>query len=216
MATSLRLRRPDDMHHHLRDGSFLPLLVNSAAAQFNRVLVMPNLSPPVTTTALAIAYHERIMAALEPTAASAGFQPLMTLYLTDSTSPADIAEAKASGIVFACKLYPRGATTNSDNGVTDLAALGPTLAAMAEHGILLLVHGEVTDPAVDFFDREKVFIERHMVGIVKDYPDLKIVMEHVTTSDAVEFVSGTPDNVAATITPQHLLYNRNGAFAREQ
>ena len=213
-ATSVALARPDDFHHHLRDGGFLPHLVNAAARQFNRVLVMPNLRPPVTTVELATAYRERIMGCLEDAEAmtARGFLPLMTLYLTDNTTPEDIAKAKASGIIYACKLYPAGATTNSDSGVTDLPALLPTLKAMAEHGLLLLVHGEVTDFDVDFFDREKVFIERHMTMLVKECPDLKMVMEHVTTADAVEFVKSCPPNVAATITPQHLLYSRNSLF----
>ena len=156
---TLKLARPDDFHHHLRDGVFLPHLVNAAARQFNRVIVMPNLKPPVTTTKLAVEYRDRIMGCLKDAEATTarGFCPLMTLYLTDNTTPEEIAKAKASGIVYACKLYPAGATTNSDSGVTDVLALMPTLRAMEEHGLLLLVHGEVTDPDIDFFDREKVY-----------------------------------------------------------
>jgi dihydroorotase len=171
---------------------------------------MPNLRPPVTTTALARAYRERIVAALP---AGSRFEPLLTLYLTDNTSPAEIAAAKASGIVHAVKYYPAGATTNSDSGVTALERAYPALAAMEKHRVVLSVHGEVTDPDIDVFDRERVFVERHLARIVRDFPALPIVLEHVTTREAADFVAAAPANVAATITPQHLLWSRNALFA---
>lgn len=181
------------------------------ARHFARAIAMPNLVPPVVDTAAAKAYRSRILDAV-PEARKNKFQPLMTLYLTDRTTPEEIALAKASGVVFACKLYPAGATTNSDSGVTDIELVKPTLRAMAAHGLPLLVHSEVTDPDTDLFDRERLFIERHLRGIVTDMPELKIVMEHITTKDAVDFVTSAPANVGATITCHHLLYNRNAIF----
>lgn len=178
--------------------------------RFARAIVMPNLRPPVTTTAAALAYRERIVAALPPGSA---FEPLMTLYLTDNTSPEEIGRARESGAVNAVKYYPAGATTNSDSGVTDLTRCYAVIEQMAEHSMPLLVHGEVTDPTVDVFDRERVFIERVLAPLAERFPDLKIVMEHITTRDAAEFVSAAPDNVAATVTAHHLLINRNAIFA---
>ncbi|UYM16846.1 dihydroorotase [Endozoicomonas euniceicola] len=210
MTQQLTLTRPDDWHLHLRDGDALAETVASAARTFARAIVMPNLRPPVVTVEDATAYQQRITAA---TPQGADFEPLMTLYLTDQTTPEMIYAAKARGNIKALKLYPAGATTNSDSGVTDLAhihdTLHDTLAAMAECGIPLLVHGEVTDPDIDIFDREKVFIDRYLRDLVKRFPTLKIVMEHITTADAVEFVTNAPANVGATITAHHLLFNRN-------
>lgn len=202
----LEITRPDDWHVHLRDGDVLANTVKDMAKYFGRAIVMPNLVPPVINAEQATAYYQRITDVMP---AERSFQPLMTLYLTDNTTPDDIIAAKQSGIIFACKLYPAGATTNSSSGVTDLAKIYPTLKAMQENDILLLVHGEVTDADIDIFDREKAFIDRHLVGLVNDFPDLKIVLEHITTKDAAEFVASAGDNIAATITPQHLLYNRN-------
>ena len=206
---TLTLRRPDDWHLHLRDGAALAAVVGHTAARFARAIVMPNLKPPVTTTALAAAYCSRILAALP---AGSRFLPLMTLYLTDNTSPAEIARAKASGIVQAVKYYPAGATTNSDSGVTAIDKVHGALAALEEHDLPLLVHGEVTDPAVDVFDREAVFIDRVLAGIVRRFPRLRMVFEHITTRDGVAFVRGAGPSVGATITPQHLLLNRNALF----
>ena len=206
---TLTLRRPDDWHLHLRDGAALAAVVGHTAARFARAIVMPNLKPPVTTTALAAAYRSRILAALP---AGSRFLPLMTLYLTDNTSPAEIARAKASGIVQAVKYYPAGATTNSDSGVTAIDKVHGALAALEEHDLPLLVHGEVTDPAVDVFDREAVFIDRVLAGIVRRFPRLRMVFEHITTRDGVAFVRGAGPSVGATITPQHLLLNRNALF----
>ncbi|WP_210396885.1 dihydroorotase [Motiliproteus sediminis] len=202
----LEITRPDDWHAHLRDGLVLGDTVRDMARYFGRVIVMPNLVPPVTTTAQACAYHERLQ---EQMPSARGFQPLMTLYLTDNTSANEIRAAKASGKVFAAKLYPAGATTNSASGVTDLHCIYPALEALQETGMPLLVHGEVTDADIDIFDREKVFIERHLRRLVTDFPGLKLVMEHITTRDAAEFVAAGADTLAATITPQHLLFNRN-------
>ncbi len=181
-------------------------VIGHTARQFARAIIMPNLSPPVTTTALALAYRQRILDALP---AGCDFQPLMTLYLTDDTSPDEISRAKSSGMVFAVKLYPAGATTNSDSGVTHLQKIYPALAAMEACGLPLLIHGEVTDPAVDVFDRERVFIEQKLIPLTQQFPGLKIVFEHITTKDAVDFVLGSGNHIAATITPQHLLLNRN-------
>jgi dihydroorotase len=206
----ITITRPDDWHLHLRDGGALQTVVPHSAAQFARAIVMPNLKPPVVDTDMAISYRERIMRALP---AGSDFKPLMTLYLTDNTRPEEIVRAGQSGIVHAVKYYPAGATTNSDSGVTDIRKCVDALMAMSEAGLPLLVHGEVTDPAVDVFDREKVFIERELSGLVERFPKLKVVMEHITTSHAVEFVSGAPDNVGATITAHHLLLNRNAIFA---
>jgi dihydroorotase len=205
----LTLRRPDDWHLHLRDGKALASVLPHTAAQFARAIVMPNLQPPVTTTALASAYRERILAARP---AGSRFEPLMTLYLTDRTDPREIRKARASGFVHGCKLYPAGATTNSDAGVTDIRNIYAVLEAMAEMGLPLQVHGEVTTPAVDVFDREARFIDAVLVPLVARLPGLRIVFEHVTTAAAVEFVRVQPSGVAATITPQHLLLNRNALF----
>ncbi len=206
----LTLVRPDDWHLHLRDGASLAAVVGATARVFGRALVMPNLRPPVTTTAAALAYRERILGALP---ADSAFLPLMTLYLTDGTDAREIAAAKASGVVHAVKYYPAGATTNSDSGVTALARAYAALAAMEEHGMVLSVHGEVADPDVDVFDRERVFVESSLARIVRDFPALKVVLEHITTREAAEFVRAAPATVAATITPQHLVYSRNAMLA---
>ena len=205
----LHLTRPDDWHLHLRDGAALRAVVAHSARQFARAIIMPNLRPPVTTTEQALAYRERILAVTPP---ELNFQPLMTLYLTDYTLPAEITRAKTSGYVVAGKLYPAGATTHSDSGVTAIGKLYPVLAAMQAHDLPLLIHGEVTDPEVDIFDREAVFIEQVLIPLIRDFPALKIVLEHITTQDAVDFVRAAPVAVAATITAHHLLYNRNALF----
>ena len=206
----LTLTRPDDWHLHLRDGVHLAAVAAHTARQFGRAIIMPNLKPPVTTVAAAQAYRERILAALP---AGSDFEPLMTLYLTDNTPPSEIEAAKASGFVHAVKLYPAGATTNSDAGVTDLLGrCADTLATMEQVGLPLLVHGEVTDGSVDVFDREKVFIDQVMTPLLQRYPRLKVVFEHITTKDAAEFVTLAPDNVGATVTAHHLLMNRNALF----
>jgi len=213
MTTStdrLTLPRPDDLHLHLRDGAVLASVVPATARVFGRAIVMPNLRPPVTTVAAAAAYRERILAAVPP---GATFEPLMTLYLTDNTPPAEIAAAKASGFVHAVKYYPAGATTNSDSGVTALSRVYPVLAAMERHDVVLCLHGEVTDAAVDMFDRERVFVDTLLPQIVRDFPGLRIVLEHVTTMEAADFVRSARDGVAATITPQHLLWSRNALLA---
>ncbi|BBE52073.1 Dihydroorotase [Ferriphaselus amnicola] len=206
MTTTLTLTRPDDWHLHLRDDALMASVLPDTARQFARAIVMPNLRPPVTTTEQAVAYRERILAALP---AGMKFEPLMTLYLTDNTSADEIRKAKASGIVHAVKLYPAGATTNSDAGVTDLRKTYAALEAMQECGLPFLVHGEVTSADIDIFDREAVFIERVMQPLMRDLPELRVVFEHITTKDAAEYVAAAPANVAATLTPQHLLYNRN-------
>jgi dihydroorotase len=205
----LTLTRPDDWHLHLRDAHALRSVVPHTARQFARAIVMPNLQPPVTTTEQALAYRERILAAVP---AGSDFNPLMTLYLTDNTAPAEIARARASGLVHAVKLYPAGATTHSDAGVTDIANTHAALEAMQQHGLPLLVHAEVTDPAVDVFDREAVFIERHLAPLTERFPGLRVVLEHVTTRDGIQFVSAAGAGVAATITAHHLLLNRNAMF----
>ncbi len=205
----ITLTRPDDWHLHLRDGDALKAVLPHTARQFARAIVMPNLRPPVTTVAHAAAYRERILAALP---AGMAFEPLMTLYLTDVTSAEEIRAAVASGFVKAVKLYPAGATTNSDAGVTDLTRCDAALAEMEKLGLPLLVHGEVTDPAIDLFDREAVFIEQVLSPLLKRYPALRVVMEHITTKDAAEFVAAAGANVGATITAHHLLYNRNAIF----
>lgn len=204
--TSLTLTRPDDWHLHLRDDEALAAVVGASARQMGRAIIMPNLKPPVTTTEQALAYRERILAALPEGSA---FEPLMTLYLTDRTPAEEIERAHASGLVQAVKLYPAGATTNSDSGVTDLRHCDEAIAAMARLGMPLLVHGEVTDAEIDIFDREAVFIERVMKPLLERHPALRVVFEHITTADAAEFVTAAPANVAATITAHHLLYNRN-------
>lgn len=205
----ITLTRPDDWHLHLRDGEALASVLAHTAAQFGRAIVMPNLKPPVTTVEQAAAYRDRIVAALP---AGAVFEPLLTLYLTDNTPASEIARAAASGFVKAVKLYPAGATTNSDAGLTDIAKAYATLAEMERVGLPLLVHGEVTDPAIDLFDREKVFIDTVLLPLTQRFPKLKVVMEHITTKDAAEFVAAAPSTVAATITAHHLLYNRNAIF----
>ena len=209
-VSTLNLLRPDDWHLHLRDGLRMRAVLGPTAEVFGRAIVMPNLQPPITTTDAARAYRDRIMAALP---SGSRFTPLMTLYLTDHTSTAEIARAKASGFVHAVKYYPAGATTHSESGVSDLSRVRDTLAAMERDDMVLAIHGEVTDADVDVFDRERVFIERHLAAIVRDFPALRIVLEHVTTREAVAFVEAAPANVAATITPQHLLYSRNALFA---
>jgi dihydroorotase len=208
MSQTLTITRPDDWHLHLRDGAAMASVVPHSAAQFGRALIMPNLRPPVTTAALASAYRDRILAALPK---GSSFQPLMSLYLTDRLAPEEILRAKAAGVV-AVKLYPAGATTNSDAGVTDIRKTYPTLEAMQREGILLLVHGEVTDPEVDIFDREAVFLERQLIPLRRDFPELKIVVEHMTTREAVQYVREAGRFTAATITAHHLLYNRNAIF----
>lgn len=204
----LTLTRPDDLHLHVRDGDVLADVVPASARQFARALIMPNLRPPVTSAELAVAYRQRIEAAIP---AGAAFEPLMALYLTDNTAPEDIARAKAAGVV-ALKLYPAGATTNSDLGVSDIRRTYATLEAMQRHGLLLLIHGEVTDPAVDVFDREARFVERIMIPLRRDFPELKIVFEHITTEEGAHYVRDADAFTAASITPQHLLYNRNALF----
>ncbi len=206
---SLTITRPDDWHLHLRDGAALQAVLPDTARQFARAIVMPNLRPPVTTTALALAYRERILAALP---LGAKFEPLMTLYLTDNTTADEIVKAKASGLVHGVKLYPAGATTNSDSGVTNLGHCVKALEAMENIGMPLLAHAEVTDSDVDVFDRERVFIERNMIPLLKKFPNLKVVFEHITTKDAADFVTESPANVAATVTAHHLLMNRNDMF----
>lgn len=206
---SITITRPDDWHLHLRDAAAMAAVVGHSAAQFARAIVMPNLNPPVVNTEQALAYRQRIMAALPP---NSSFQPLMTLYLTDNTSPVEIEKAQASGQIHAVKLYPAGATTNSDFGVTDITHTYDALHAMAEAGMPLLVHGEVTRAEVDVFDREAVFIDTILAPLVERIPNLRIVMEHITTADAADFVLQADDNIAATITPQHLLMNRNAIF----
>ncbi len=209
MTKNLTITRPDDWHLHLRDGAALQAVLPDTARQFARAIVMPNLRPPVTSTELAAAYRQRVLSALPQ---GMVFEPLMTLYLTDNTSADEIKKAKASGFIHGVKLYPAGATTNSDSGVTDLLKCDAALQAMQEVGMPLLVHAEVTDADVDVFDREKVFIGRHMAPLVKRFPSLKVVFEHITTKDAADFVLGAPGNVAATITAHHLLMNRNDMF----
>lgn len=203
--TTLTIQTPDDWHLHFRDGDMLRETVPATARQFARAIVMPNLVPPVTTAALAVAYRERILAARPQ---GSNFEPLVTLYLTDKTTAQDIIDAKAAGVV-AAKLYPAGATTNSSQGVGALDSLYPVFEVMAEQGMLLLIHGEVTEHEIDIFDREKVFIDRYLQHIVARIPQLKVVFEHITTADAAAFVTEASANVAATITPQHLLLNRN-------
>ena len=209
MTKTLTITRPDDWHLHLRDGAAMRDVLPDTARRFARAIVMPNLRPPVTTTEQAAAYRERILAALP---GGMTFEPLMTLYLTDNTAPDEIAKAKASGFVHGVKLYPAGATTNSDSGVSDLTKCNATLAMMEKLGIPLLVHAEVTDPDVDVFDREAVFIERHMISLTRSFPGLKVVFEHITTKDAADFVIAAPANIGATITAHHLLMNRNAMF----
>ncbi|VVD74557.1 dihydroorotase [Pandoraea cepalis] len=209
MINELTITRPDDWHLHVRDGDVLKSVLPDSARQFGRAIIMPNLKPPVTTTELAAAYRERILAARP---AGNAFEPLMTLYLTDNTAADEIRRAKASGFVHGVKLYPAGATTNSDAGVTDLAKCRGALEAMQDVGMPLLVHGEVTSADIDIFDREKVFIDRVMSPLRRDFPGLKVVFEHITTQDAAEYVAQADGPIAATITAHHLLYNRNAIF----
>lgn len=210
MSTSLTLTRPDDWHLHLRDGAVLADTVPPTARRFARAIAMPNLKPPVVTLQQALEYRERILAAVPP---GVDFTPLMTLYLTEHTRPEEIHRAKASGHVHAVKYYPAGATTNADAGVREIRRCEAVLEAMADVGLPLLVHGEVTDPDVDVFDREAIFIERVLAPLVQRLPQLKVVFEHITTQTAADFVLAAPQNVAATLTPQHLLHNRNALFA---
>lgn len=208
MTDTLTITRPDDWHIHFRDGAAMQSVLPDTARVFGRAIAMPNLRPPVVNVADAAAYRERLLAA----AAGTSFEPLMTLYLTDNTTPEEVRRARESGFVHAVKYYPAGATTNSDSGVTDLAKAYRAIAAMEEVGMPLLLHGEVVDSEVDVFDREAVFIERHLVRLMKDFPGLKIVLEHITTRQAAEFVAAAPATVAATVTVHHLLYNRNAMF----
>jgi dihydroorotase len=209
MTTQLTITRPDDWHLHLRDGDTLKAVLPDTARQFARAIVMPNLRPPVASAQAARDYYARIKQALP---AGLDFEPLMTLYLTDNMAAQEITRAHQDGVVKAVKLYPAGATTNSDSGVTSLAKCAAVLAEMEKLGLPLLIHGEVTDAEIDVFDREKVFIERHLQPLLKDFPGLKVVFEHITTQDAAEFVAQGPGNLAATITAHHLLMNRNAMF----
>ena len=208
MTTKITITRPDDWHLHVRDGAALKAVVPHTAAQFGRAIIMPNLRPPVTTAAQALAYRKRI---LEAVPRGMRFEPLMTLYLTDNLPPDEIVRAREAGVV-AVKLYPAGATTNSDAGVTDMRKTYPTLEAMQRGGLVLLVHGEVTSPDIDLFDREAVFIEHQLIPLRHDFPELKIVFEHITTREAVQYVHSADRHIAATITAHHLLYNRNAIF----
>ena len=208
MTDTLTITRPDDWHIHFRDGAGMQSVLPDTARVFGRAIAMPNLKPPVVSVADAAAYRERLLAA----AAGTAFAPLMTLYLTDNTAPGEIRRARESGFVHAVKYYPAGATTNSDSGVTELTKAYKAIAAMEEAGMPLLLHGEVVDPDVDVFDREAVFIDRHLTRLLRDFPKLKIVLEHITTRQAAEFVAAAPANVAATVTVHHLLYNRNAMF----
>ena len=212
MADTITIRRPDDWHVHLRDGAMLKAVLPATARSFARAIVMPNLVPPITSVAAAEAYRARILAAMPPELAGR-FTPLMTCYLTDDTRADDIERGFKSGVFTAVKLYPANATTNSASGVTDLGKCHAVLAAMERLSMPLLIHGEVTDAAVDVFDRERVFIERHLTTLVRDFPGLKIVLEHVTTKDAVDFVRGAGPTTGATITAHHLVINRNALFA---
>jgi dihydroorotase len=207
--TSITIKQPDDWHLHVRDGDVLADVLNETTRCFGRAIIMPNLKPPVTTTALALEYRQRILSVLP---ADKSFTPLMTLYLTDNTDPAEIARAKDSSYIHAVKYYPAGATTNSDSGVTQLKRTYKVLEQLSLHKMPLLIHGEVTDPDVDIFDREKVFIDRELAPLIRDFPELRIVFEHITTANAVDFVQDASDNIGATITPHHLLYNRNAMF----
>ena len=210
MTDRITIRRPDDWHLHLRNGAMLEAVLPWSARQFSRAIVMPNLDPPVTRAATAAAYRDRIRAALTD---GAGFEPLMTCYLTDTTHPDDLANGHRDGVFTAAKLYPAGATTNSQAGVTKIENLRPVLARMEQIGMPLLVHGEVTDPDVDIFDREEVFLEHVLAPLRRDFPELRIVLEHVTTAEGVAFVEQGEPGIAATITPHHLLINRNALFA---
>jgi len=209
-ASTITLVRPDDWHLHLRDGEPMRSVVAATARVFARAVVMPNLEPPVTTVAAAAAYRERIAAALP---SGSRFAPLLTLYLTDQTTAEEIAHARRSGFIVGVKYYPAGATTHSEAGVTELSRAYPALEAMQREGLPLLVHGEATDPDIDIFDRERVFVERTLSHIVRDFPGLRVVLEHASTTEAVDFVAGAPAHIGATITPQHLLFSRNALLA---
>ena len=204
---SLTIRRPDDWHVHLRDGEMLKAVAPYTARQFGRAIIMPNLVPPVTSVEAATLYRDRIAAAAGP-----GFTPLMTCYLTDNVDPDELERGHAEGVWIAAKLYPAGATTNSASGVTDVRNIYPALERMQKIGMVFCIHGEVTDPEIDVFDREAVFVDRILLPLARDFPALKIVLEHITTRQAAEFVAGAPANVAATVTPQHLMLNRNALF----
>lgn len=206
MENQITIHKPNDFHIHLRDGKALNLTVKHAAENFGKILVMPNLKPPIATTNQAIAYHEKIKNIAKN---FADFSPLMTLYLTDNTTPKEIVEAKNSGIIFGVKLYPAGATTNSDAGLSNIQNAYPALEKMQQLGLTLQIHGEVVDKNVDIFDRERIFIETILQPLTQKFPDLKIVLEHITTKDAVNFINESGKNIAATITPQHLMFNRN-------
>eukprot|EP00579_Thalassiosira_antarctica_P014770 CAMPEP_0201944444 /NCGR_PEP_ID=MMETSP0903-20130614/53110_1 /ASSEMBLY_ACC=CAM_ASM_000552 /TAXON_ID=420261 /ORGANISM="Thalassiosira antarctica, Strain CCMP982" /LENGTH=356 /DNA_ID=CAMNT_0048487441 /DNA_START=48 /DNA_END=1118 /DNA_ORIENTATION=+ len=208
-GTKITLTLPDDFHHHFRDGPASAHVLEHATQQFGRAIAMPNLQPPVTTTELALKYRDHLISGLPKHLPHGSFEPLMTLYLTDNTTPEEIQKAYATGYIKACKYYPAGATTNSDAGVTDAKKTYPALRAMAELGMILCIHSEVSTPTIDIFDREPVFIDEIIKPLVKDMPTLKIVMEHISTMEAVEYVKGAPDNVKASITCHHLLYNRN-------
>ena len=213
MTERLTIRRPDDWHVHLRDGAMLEAVAGHTARQFARAIIMPNLTPPVTSIDAAKAYRGRIMAALDDSeGGGANFTPLMTCYLTDGTDPAELERGYAEGVFTACKLYPAHATTNSAHGVTDIRALTAVLETLQRIGMPLLIHGEVTDKSIDIFDREAVFVERVLTPLVRDYPGLKIVLEHITTAEAAAFVAEADHPIAATITPQHLMINRNALF----
>jgi len=207
--TTLTITRPDDWHVHLRDGAVLKDTVRDISRYMGRAIIMPNLVPPATCTETALSYRDRILAA----GPQGNFDPLMVLYLTDNTTPEEIRKAKATGLIYAAKLYPAGATTNSASGVTDIRNIYPALEAMQEVGMLLLLHGEVTDSEIDIFDREKAYIDTILTQVVKDFPGLRIVLEHITTKDAAEFVAAAADNIGATITAHHLLFNRNHMLA---
>lgn len=208
-GTQLTIIKPDDFHHHFRDGAKTKSVLSHATKRFKRAIAMPNLKPPVTNTELATEYYKHIT---ENTPADSSFQPLMTLYLTDNTTPEEIHKAKQTGYIYAAKYYPAGATTNSDFGVTDVKKCYPALQAMEECGMVLCIHSEVSRSEIDIFDRESVFIQEVMTPLLRDFQKLKIVMEHISTKGAVEFVSNGPENLAASITCHHLLYNRNGEF----
>ncbi len=206
----ITITRPDDWHLHVRTGAMLKTVIPHTARQFSRAIIMPNLTPPVSTVERAKQYHQEIIQAIPE---NLNFQPLMTLYLTDSTTVTEIKKAAESPIIFACKLYPAGATTNSDSGVSNISHIAAVLESMQEHDIPLLIHGEITDPECDIFDREKVFVETILAKITADFPELRIVLEHVTTVEAVQFVQDASEKIAATITPQHLMFNRNAILA---
>jgi dihydroorotase len=210
MEDVVTLTRPDDWHLHLRDGAVMRAVLPHSASQFARAIIMPNLDPPITSTEQALAYRQRILKAIPNGSA---FQPLMTLYLTDTTSPSEIVRAKESGHILAAKFYPARATTNANLGVTNIYKIYPVLEEMQNQGLVLLLHGEVTDPEIDIFDREAVFIERVLTTVIRDFPTLRIVLEHITTQDAADYIREAPATVAATITAHHLIYNRNAIFS---